>query len=187
VLVHCSSGKDRTGMFLSYYLCATEGMAPSRAIQEIRRVRRLRCRRRAGKSLHYKCSVHSTSRHSPGVKVVSDLLIVARGSLFQLPLLLLATIGLWFAVSRRRRYPRPCRLASYGFVLLAACAFMQVGIQGLLAVSRNRGPSQPNAGELVTQVNLMSLGAYLLLMPTTTARRRRADSSKYRLQIGRTA
>jgi protein-tyrosine phosphatase len=25
VLVHCSSGKDRTGLFLSYYLCVTEG------------------------------------------------------------------------------------------------------------------------------------------------------------------
>ena len=39
VLVHCSSGKDRTGMFLSYYLCAVEGLAPVRAIEEIRRVR----------------------------------------------------------------------------------------------------------------------------------------------------
>jgi protein-tyrosine phosphatase len=39
VLVHCSSGKDRTGMFLTYYLCATEGLAPTRAIEEVRRVR----------------------------------------------------------------------------------------------------------------------------------------------------
>jgi hypothetical protein len=39
VLVHCSSGKDRTGMFLTYYLCATEGLAPARAIEEVRRVR----------------------------------------------------------------------------------------------------------------------------------------------------
>ncbi len=39
VLVHCSSGKDRTGMFLSYYLCAVEGLAPVRAIGEVRRVR----------------------------------------------------------------------------------------------------------------------------------------------------
>jgi protein-tyrosine phosphatase len=39
VLVHCSSGKDRTGMFLSYYLCATEGLAPPEAIKEVKRVR----------------------------------------------------------------------------------------------------------------------------------------------------
>jgi protein-tyrosine phosphatase len=39
VLVHCRSGKDRTGLFLAYYLCAMEGLAPSSAIQELKRVR----------------------------------------------------------------------------------------------------------------------------------------------------
>lgn len=39
VLVHCTSGKDRTGMFLSYYLCVTEGMTPTQAVAEVRRVR----------------------------------------------------------------------------------------------------------------------------------------------------
>lgn len=39
VLVHCRSGKDRTGLFLSYYLCATEGLMPTEAIREVRRVR----------------------------------------------------------------------------------------------------------------------------------------------------
>jgi len=39
VLVHCRSGKDRTGMFMSYYLCEMENMAPADAIQEVRRVR----------------------------------------------------------------------------------------------------------------------------------------------------
>jgi protein-tyrosine phosphatase len=39
VLVHCRSGKDRTGLFLTYYLCVTEGLTPSDAIQELRRVR----------------------------------------------------------------------------------------------------------------------------------------------------
>lgn len=39
VLVHCTSGKDRTGLFLSYYLCATEGMTAGQAIKEVRRVR----------------------------------------------------------------------------------------------------------------------------------------------------
>jgi protein-tyrosine phosphatase len=39
VLVHCTSGKDRTGMFLSYYLCASEGLLPLEAIREVKRVR----------------------------------------------------------------------------------------------------------------------------------------------------
>jgi protein-tyrosine phosphatase len=39
VLVHCRSGKDRTGLFLAYYLCVTEGLRPSQAIAELRRVR----------------------------------------------------------------------------------------------------------------------------------------------------
>jgi protein-tyrosine phosphatase len=39
VLVHCTSGKDRTGLFLTYYLCTTEGLSPSDAIREVRRVR----------------------------------------------------------------------------------------------------------------------------------------------------
>jgi protein-tyrosine phosphatase len=39
VLVHCRSGKDRTGLFLSYYLCVTEGLRPSEAIAELKRVR----------------------------------------------------------------------------------------------------------------------------------------------------
>jgi protein-tyrosine phosphatase len=39
VLVHCRSGKDRTGLFLSYYLCMTEGLTAAEAIREVRRVR----------------------------------------------------------------------------------------------------------------------------------------------------
>ena len=39
VLVHCRSGKDRTGLFLAYYLCVTEGLTPRDAIRELRRVR----------------------------------------------------------------------------------------------------------------------------------------------------
>ena len=39
VLVHCGWGKDRTGLFLTYYLCVTEGLTPSDAIQDLRRVR----------------------------------------------------------------------------------------------------------------------------------------------------
>lgn len=39
VLVHCRSGKDRTGMLMSYYLCATEAMTPTDAIRVVRSVR----------------------------------------------------------------------------------------------------------------------------------------------------
>ena len=39
VLVHCSSGKDRTCLFLSYYLCVSEGLPPLEAVREVKRVR----------------------------------------------------------------------------------------------------------------------------------------------------
>lgn len=39
VLVHCRSGKDRTGLALAAYLCAREGYSPEAATAELRRVR----------------------------------------------------------------------------------------------------------------------------------------------------
>ena len=38
-LVHCSSGKDRTGLALCHYLCRREGYRPPQAVAELRRVR----------------------------------------------------------------------------------------------------------------------------------------------------
>jgi protein-tyrosine phosphatase len=38
-LVHCTSGKDRTGMSLCHYLCQAEGYRPRDAIRELRKVR----------------------------------------------------------------------------------------------------------------------------------------------------
>ena len=38
-LIHCATGKDRTGLFLSYYLCRRSGMKAEAAIAEVRRVR----------------------------------------------------------------------------------------------------------------------------------------------------
>jgi protein-tyrosine phosphatase len=39
VIVHCTSGKDRTGLFLSYYLTTRQGLSPRQAIDKVRRVR----------------------------------------------------------------------------------------------------------------------------------------------------
>ena len=38
-VVHCSSGKDRTGLFLAYHLMREAGVSPAAAIEEVRRVR----------------------------------------------------------------------------------------------------------------------------------------------------
>lgn len=38
-MVHCSSGKDRTGLFLAYYLVREEALAPEAAVERVRRVR----------------------------------------------------------------------------------------------------------------------------------------------------
>ena len=39
VLVHCTSGKDRTGLFMCYYLVRDSGMGVDAAISAVRRVR----------------------------------------------------------------------------------------------------------------------------------------------------
>ena len=39
VLVHCAAGKDRTGLFLSYYLARREGLSARAAITRLRQVR----------------------------------------------------------------------------------------------------------------------------------------------------
>jgi protein-tyrosine phosphatase len=39
VLIHCTSGKDRTGLLMSYYLMRTQGMTVEQALSEVRRVR----------------------------------------------------------------------------------------------------------------------------------------------------
>ncbi len=39
VLVHCSSGKDRTGLFLCYFLMRRSGLSRQQAINRVRQVR----------------------------------------------------------------------------------------------------------------------------------------------------
>ncbi len=38
-LVHCTAGKDRTGLVMCHYLCRREGYEPHAAVSELRRVR----------------------------------------------------------------------------------------------------------------------------------------------------
>ena len=39
LIVHCHAGKDRTGLFYSYYLCRKFGMTPHQAISRVKEVR----------------------------------------------------------------------------------------------------------------------------------------------------
>jgi hypothetical protein len=39
VMIHCTSGKDRTGLLMSYFLMRTQGLSIDEAIREVRRVR----------------------------------------------------------------------------------------------------------------------------------------------------
>jgi hypothetical protein len=39
VMIHCTSGKDRTGLLMSYFLMRTKGLTVEEAILEVRRVR----------------------------------------------------------------------------------------------------------------------------------------------------
>ena len=39
VLVHCAAGKDRTGLFLAYYLMQSEGLSVRQAMERVRGVR----------------------------------------------------------------------------------------------------------------------------------------------------
>ena len=39
VLVHCSGGNDRTGLFLSYFLIRSAGLSARQAIQQVQSVR----------------------------------------------------------------------------------------------------------------------------------------------------
>lgn len=39
VMIHCTAGKDRTGLTMCYYLCQREGYSAEDAILEVRRVR----------------------------------------------------------------------------------------------------------------------------------------------------
>ena len=39
-LVHCRQGRDRTGMFLAYYICKQFGVSPEDAIRQLKEIRR---------------------------------------------------------------------------------------------------------------------------------------------------
>lgn len=39
VLVHCNSGKDRTGLLLAYYMVSRKGLSAKRALKMLRRLK----------------------------------------------------------------------------------------------------------------------------------------------------
>lgn len=92
--------------------------------------------------------------------------LTLRMLLTHVPLMLIATIGLYFAVSRRARLARVSTWATWGFGLLIVNAIVGVAIQ-LTLMAASIEASTNGAGDLAStfsRVGLWSLANYPLFL-----------------------
>jgi hypothetical protein len=93
----------------------------------------------------------------------ADVTVLAiRMLLTQVPVILIAAIGLWFAASRRARLGRVSTWATWGFGLLIVNAIVGVAIQLALMVVRMeaRASSAGDVASTVSSISLWSLVNY---------------------------
>jgi hypothetical protein len=82
----------------------------------------------------------------------------------QVPTLVVAVIGLWFAVARRQSLGRVSTWAVWGFGSLIAYAFVSVLLQSLLINVQAGGLSGDARAESLTRLSLWGSAAYLLFL-----------------------
>ncbi len=100
--------------------------------------------------------------------MTSELLAVVATKLllWQLPVLVVAVIGLWYAMSKRERHARASAWAAGGFGLLILHSLVQVLLQVLLVDMRTQSPT--SAVESVSRINLWGVAAYPLFIAGIT-------------------
>lgn len=87
-------------------------------------------------------------------------------SMFQLPLVVTAGIGLWFTVSRKRLPARVAKYAKWGFGLLIAYSLVSVALSVLSFQLRiaARAETASMVGEDLAWLSLIGAGAYPLFI-----------------------
>ncbi len=91
----------------------------------------------------------------------SDYLVLL-ATLFvrHIPTLVVALIGLWFAIARRRSLGRVCSWAVWGFSLLIAYAFISAILQFALVSIQISEVQSGARGESITQVGLWMVATH---------------------------
>jgi hypothetical protein len=86
--------------------------------------------------------------------------------MFQGPIIIIASVGLWFAASRRRHLARVSNWAMWGFSLVIASSLIRVGLAVLIMLVRidARARSEPASLENIITLNLWEAAPYLLLI-----------------------
>lgn len=86
---------------------------------------------------------------------------------FQLPLIVIASVGLWFAASSRKYFTRVSTWAGWGFGLLIAYSLASVTLSALtlqLRIDARAGSSPQAVGESLLWLNLLGLSVYPLFV-----------------------
>jgi hypothetical protein len=99
----------------------------------------------------------------------TDVLIRTALSLlaFQVPLVVIASVGLWFAASRKRHLARVSTWARWGFSLLIAYCLVTVTLSVLslqLRMDGRSGSAPQVIGESLKWLSLLGLAAYPLFI-----------------------